>query len=416
MLDKLFEIGFIVDAVDNTNDTHGNKKESKADSNTTISSSSLLVNQLFSKHMNFKNNFEELVTTLERLNPKLNDLKKREISSEFNDQDVSSFDLSIIQLIKVSKQILYLNNEYFGLAKNLVSEINILQDKYENQEEFVNVAAHELRTPAQAILGYIDMISLKPANVENYLDLISTNAERLHKLVTDILDTSRIERDMLILNKENFNIVNLIDRAVYDVNSKIAGETDRVQRMTVEQYTQIPKDYEFTESLDNKLRIKDLFNNNYEHSLVKRNVDCKEIDTIVINADINRINQVIYNLLNNSLRFASDGIIKVEISVLTNDHLQFNKSDKDHNGIEYETIDDQSIENYVLIRISDKGIGINPMVFSKLFTKFASDPSAGGTGLGLYISKKIVEAHGGKIWAENNKKGKGATVSFMLPI
>jgi signal transduction histidine kinase len=400
-----------MDTVDDTNDAHGIKKESKDNSNANISSLSLLVNQLFSKHVSFNNDFKELVTNLEKLNPKLNDLKKREISNEFNNKDVS-YDLSVIQLIELSKKVLDLNNEFLSQTKNLVSEINLIQDKYENQKEFINVAVHELRTPAQAIIGYVDMISLKPANVQKYLDLISTNADRLYKLVIDILDTSRIERDKLILNKENFNIVNLIDRAVYDVNSKISGKTNRVQRMIVENYNQIPKDNGIAEFSDNKLQTKDLFNNNY---LVKRSLDYK-IDTIVINADINRINQVIYNLLNNSLRFASDGIIKIEIFVISNDRLRFNKSDKDHSDLENETSNDQSIENYVLIRVSDKGSGINPLVFPKLFTKFASDPSTGGTGLGLYISKKIVEAHGGKIWAENNKGGKGATVSFMLPI
>lgn len=400
-----------MDTVDDTNDAHGIKKESKDNSNANISSLSLLVNQLFSKHVSFNNDFKELVTNLEKLNPKLNDLKKREISNEFNNKDVS-YDLSVIQLIELSKKILDLNNEFLSLTKNLVSEISLIQDKYENQKEFINVAAHELRTPSQAIMGYVDMISLKPENVQKYLDLISTNADRLYKLVIDILDTSRIERDKLILNKENFNIVNLIDRAVYDVNSKIAAKTKRVQRMIVEKYNQIPKENEIAEFSDNKLQTKDLFNNNY---LVKRSLDFKEIDTIVINADINRINQVIYNLLNNSLRFASDGIIKVEIFVISNDRLRSNKSDKDRSDLEIETSNDQSIENYVLIRVSDKGSGINPLVFPKLFTKFASDPSTGGTGLGLYISKKIVEAHGEKIWAENNKGGKGATVSFMLP-
>jgi signal transduction histidine kinase len=412
MLDKLFGIGLIVDAVDDTNDAHGIKKESKDNSNTNVSSLSLLVDQLFSKYESFNNDFKELVTKIEKLNPQLNNLKKREITNEFNNQD-TSYDLSVMQLIELSKKVLDMNNEFLSQINNLVSEIRLIQDKYENQKEFINVAAHELRTPAQAIMGYVDMISLKPANVQKYLDLISTNADRLHKLVIDILDTSRIERDKLILNKENFNIVNLIDRAVYDVNSKIAGKTNRVQRMIVEKYNQIPKDHNITEFSDNKLQTKDLFNNS---SLVKRSLDCKEIDTIVINADINRINQVIYNLINNSLRFASDGIIKVEILVISNDRLRFNKNDKDHSDLEDKTSNDQPIENYVLIRVSDKGSGINPIVFPKLFTKFASDPLTGGTGLGLYISKKIVEAHGGKIWAENNKGGKGTTVSFMLPV
>jgi len=401
-----------VDAVDDTNDAHGIKKESKDNSNTNVSSLSLLVDQLLSKYRSFNNDFKELVTKIEKLNPNLNSLKKREITNEFDNQDVS-YDLSVMQLIELSKKVLDLNNEFLSQINNLVSEISLIQDKYENQKEFINVAAHELRTPAQAIMGYVDMISLKPANVQKYLDLISTNADRLHKLVIDILDTSRIERDKLILNKENFNIVNLIDRAVYDVNSKIAGKTKRVQRMMVKKYNQIPKDHDITEFSDNKLQTKDLFNNNY---LVKRSLDCKEIDTIVINADINRINQVIYNLINNSLRFASDGIIKIEILMISNDRLRFNKNDKDNSDLEDKTSNDQPIENYVLIRVSDKGSGINPLVFPKLFTKFASDPSTGGTGLGLYISKKIVEAHGGKIWAENNKGGKGATVSFMLPV
>lgn len=103
-----------------------------------------------------------------------------------------------------------------------------------------------------------------------------------------------------------------------------------------------------------------------------------------------RMTQVIDNLVSNALKFTKEGIIS--LSVKTNDNGQ------------------------AVVSVKDNGQGIDPNIFPKLFTKFATKSEFGGTGLGLFISKSIVEAHGGKIWAENNPNEKGATFSFSLPL
>ena len=112
---------------------------------------------------------------------------------------------------------------------------------------------------------------------------------------------------------------------------------------------------------------------------------------IIVQADKYRLNQVISNLISNSIKFTNkSGTIFINT-----------KREKDNNAI--------------IISIKDTGIGIDPEVMPRLFTRFASK-SFQGTGLGLYISKSIIEAHGGRIWATNNTDGKGAIFAFSLPL
>jgi signal transduction histidine kinase len=109
---------------------------------------------------------------------------------------------------------------------------------------------------------------------------------------------------------------------------------------------------------------------------------------IIVEGDKARVSQVVSNLLANATKFTKEG----NISII---------SEKD--------------DGNVIIRVKDTGTGVDSNIFPRLFTKFATKSDT-GTGLGLFISKSIVEAHGGKIWAENNSDGKGATFSFILPI
>jgi signal transduction histidine kinase len=115
---------------------------------------------------------------------------------------------------------------------------------------------------------------------------------------------------------------------------------------------------------------------------------------IFIMADKGRISQVISNLLSNAVKFTPGGTISIVSNLNGN-------QDKDN--------------NQAIVSVKDNGQGIDPDILHKLFSKFATK-SFSGTGLGLYISKSIVETHGGKIWAENNPYGKGATFSFTLPL
>jgi signal transduction histidine kinase len=111
---------------------------------------------------------------------------------------------------------------------------------------------------------------------------------------------------------------------------------------------------------------------------------------IFVTADRDRIGQVISNLLSNAIKFTKHGTISIKASI--------NKQSKE-----------------VVISIKDSGIGIDPTILPQLFTKFSSK-SFEGIGLGLFITKNIVQAHGGRIWAENNADGRGATFFFTLPI
>jgi len=223
------------------------------------------------------------------------------------------------------------------------------------QQEFINVAAHELRTPIQPILGLADILRSKQNKANGgeeaeYLDVIIRNAKRLQRLTEDILDISRIESKSLGLKKESFNLSEMILNAIAESN------------------TQVAKDHKNT-------------------NLKLEFIDSKE--GIFIEADKNRINQVITNLLSNAIKFTGGGIVSVTAVPNTNE---------------------------IVVSITDTGTGIDSEILPRLFTKFATK-SKTGTGLGLFISKNIIQAHGGKIWGKNNyPEGKGATFGFSLPL
>jgi signal transduction histidine kinase len=225
------------------------------------------------------------------------------------------------------------------------------------QEEFINIAAHELRTPIQPILGLTQVIrsEVKDYRQRELLDVTIRNAKRLQRLADDILDVTRIESQSLNLKKEAFNLNDIIVNAIDDIVTN--------------------KD---------SLKIKkNLIKLMYHHQ------------DVIVQADKGRIIQVISNLLNNAIKFTEKGTISI--------------------GLERKGDDNRE----VLISVKDPGQGINPEILPKLFTKFATkskskSESETGTGLGLFISKSIVEGHGGKIWAENNADGKGATFYFSL--
>jgi two-component system, OmpR family, sensor histidine kinase VicK len=229
------------------------------------------------------------------------------------------------------------------------------------QKEFINIAAHELRTPIQPILGLSDILISKNGNIEQYkemLKVIGRNAKRLRQLSEDILDVARIESNSLILKIERISLNEIIQGAIDEHESQIR-----------------------------KLKQVNL-NLSY-----KPNADDVGSD-IFVKVDKSRLSQVLDNLLNNAIKFTKKGSITIYTTKISN---------KAENGDE------------IIISIKDSGIGVEPTVFSKLFDKFITR-SHQGTGLGLYISKSIIEAHGGRIWAENNADGKGATFSFSLPV
>jgi two-component system sensor histidine kinase VicK len=231
------------------------------------------------------------------------------------------------------------------------------------QKEFINIASHEMKTPTQAILGYTGLLRQHPEKRDQMIQAISRNALRLQKLTNDILDVTRIETQTLNLNKEQFNLKYLITSIVEDYRRQIQ---------------------------ENKSNVKLLYD-------IKRH---KKNASLTIEADSGRITQVLSNLLNNAIKFASEKKERgqvVSVSTVVNYDIKNNDWGE------------------IIVSIKDSGEGIHPDIFPRLFTRFATK-SFTGTGLGLYISKNIVEAHGGRMWAENNPNGEGATFSFSLPL
>jgi two-component system, OmpR family, sensor histidine kinase VicK len=222
------------------------------------------------------------------------------------------------------------------------------------QREFINIAAHELRTPIQPILSFSQLLQSDKSNntkEQEFLDAIVRNARRLQRVTENILDVTRIESNSLRLNKERFNLNEKISNVISDVNNQ-AGLRN-----------------------NNSNAVQILFE-------PKRDV--------LVDADKVRIYEVISNLLKNAIKFTKEGTITITAA---------------------EMVD----SNEVLVSIRDTGTGIDPDILPRLFTKFATKSDT-GTGLGLFISKNIVEAHGGKMWGENNTDGKGATFAFSLPL
>ncbi|MDP8907467.1 MAG: ATP-binding protein [Thermoproteota archaeon] len=242
------------------------------------------------------------------------------------------------------------------------------------QKEFINTAAHELRTPIQPILGLTRLIKNNSKDNEKtseYCDIVIRNALRLRKLAENILDISRIESNALKLEKENFEL----DGLILDVVKGYSNPSDR----------------------DGEVKfLYDMSNGPF-----------------TVYGDKARIGQVVSNLIDNSIKFISKdddedkGIISIKI--------EKTKINKKRDGATDDDIDVKGGGSVVVVSVKDNGKGIDKEIMPKLFTKFTTK-SFQGTGLGLFISKSIIEAHGGKMWAHNNEGGKGSTFSFSLPL
>jgi signal transduction histidine kinase len=245
------------------------------------------------------------------------------------------------------------------------------------QQEFVNVAAHELRTPIQPIITLSDVLvhKLKDSETREIVDIIIRSAKRLQRLSEDILDITRIESGLLSLNKERFDLKKVISCIVDDYRNQITTSNKNIRLIC---------GFDRGDGMqEGQLGEEDQEHIHHMQSLIQDN------HPIIVEADKGRITQVIDNLLNNAVKFTNDGTI----SVLT-----------------------ENKEGQAIVSVRDNGQGIDADVLPKLFSRFASKSEIGGTGLGLFISKSIIEAHSGRIWAENNADGRDATFSFSLPL
>jgi signal transduction histidine kinase len=231
-------------------------------------------------------------------------------------------------------------------TKVLASEFfKSIQRQLVMQTEFINIAAHELRTPIMPILVNTEMLEEKVGKDNPEIKIIIRNAKRLQRLTENILSVTRLESETLTLHKESFDLNDIIFTCIRDESIQMENKNIKIQYRT----------------------------------------DSKKA---TVNADKDRISQVVSNLLHNAIKFTNEGKIIIAL-----EHRNDN----------------------VLVSVKDNGRGIDPKIIPILFSKFVTK-SDKGTGLGLYICKGIIEAHGGKIWAENNDTGRGATFSFVLPV
>lgn len=265
----------------------------------------------------------------------------------------------------------YMKDQY-ELTQKLEAANEELNKKDNLKNEFINIAARELRAPMQPILGIAEILRKRKSGGDGSnnntntsvkeeiecLDIIIRNARRLLRLEQNILDMTKIENKTLKLDKERFDLIEKITNVINDFNGELSKEM--IKLIFIPKFKSQP-------------------------------------EQIFVNADKVRIFEVISNLLGNAIKFSA-------------------KSDERRIAINAEKQDNEAV-----VHIKDSCPGIKPEVLPKLFSKFVSD-SPGGTGVGLFISKNIVEAHGGKIWAENNTNvngntnAKGATFSFSLPL
>jgi signal transduction histidine kinase len=260
---------------------------------------------------------------------------------------------------------LWMQTELYQQLKDANEQLKV---HHRMQKEFVNIAAHELRSPIQPILGLTEIIrrNEKDPKQKELLDVVERNAKRLKQLTEDILDVTKIESNSLHLNKQEFDLKDLVINTIQDYKSQMRTAT--------------------TGAADD--------NNNNNNNKIRSVYDYN--DTILVYADKHRINQVLSNLISNSIKFTKDVEGTISIRIKRDD-----KKNNDNN-------------KSITVAVKDTGTGIDPQIMPRLFTKFATKSDT-GTGLGLFISKSIVEAHGGRIWAENNADGKGATFCFSLP-
>ena len=233
-----------------------------------------------------------------------------------------------------------------------LSDLLKIQDKIQN--EFINVAAHELRTPITPIIGMSDILYSRIEDKEQrkLLEVIMRNAKRLKRLTNNILDVAKIESGSLQIKKERFNLYELISTLIAQYKTSIREiETKNVNLLYI-----------------------------------------TEEKNLAIEGDKELLYQVLDNLLCNAIKFTKRVGDGANITIITK---------RENNDT-------------IIVSVKDNGTGIDKEILTRLFTKFATK-SEGGTGLGLYISKSIIKTHDGKIWAENNLDGNGATFRFTLP-
>lgn len=263
-----------------------------------------------------------------------------------------------------SKSAVFSHITAFEIIWNQAETKKMLENADKAKEDFINICAHELRSPIQPILGLSILVrnKISDANQREMLDVIIRNAKRLKRLADDLLEVTKIESNSIKLDKEKFNLNDFLNDVLIDYSNRI---------------------------------LKEDVNNGYDLSII---TSIPHDTLFFVDVDKDRLTQVIFNILNNAVRASGDAI---HDGNLENGAIQFSLT--------------QTATKEIQISVRDMGPGIDAQILSKLFTKFITK-SGKGIGLGLFIAKSIIESHGGRIWAENNKGAKGATFCFTLPI
>jgi two-component system sensor histidine kinase VicK len=317
--------------------------------------------ELIAKTEELKESNDSLLASNDALKSKIKEIDESNNALLESDNNLG---LVIKELAETNKKFAKVNKELAAVNKELALANEQITQNGNMQIEFINIASHELRTPIQPILGLTQIILSKIKDTEQIelLDTVIRNAKRLKQLTDDIFDVTRIESRSLNLNKEQFDLNEQIKTAIDDIKNQISIR--------------------------------------YNNNAVKLTFETerKEGNGVFIKADKIRIYEVISNLLKNAIKFTKEGTI----SITTEEKKKKKKTGK---GGE------------VIVKIKDTGIGLPSNILPNLFSKFATgSPFKRGIGLGLFISKSIVEAHGGRIWAQTNPDGKGATFAFNLPL
>lgn len=298
------------------------------------------------------------------------------------------------------------------LNERITSLLAEIKRRESIERDFINMAAHELRTPLQPVIGLAQILQTKK-NVDTkeqgeLLSVIIRNARRLNILTENLLDLAKIESSTLKLQRETFSLTELIFEAIADMKSQLSNNQVMVDVVYNDNdgYTRANQD-NHEENSSSNYGIKN------ESRILYPN---DNPPPVLVIADKTRIMQVISNLLTNAIKFTRGG--KVAIIVDNNNNNNYrNKARKEKEGgggREVGQGQGEETGREIVVSFRDSGTGIDPKIIDKIFEKFVTK-SEKGTGLGLFISRKIVEAHGGSIWAKNNTNTEGATIAFSLP-
>ena len=322
---------------------------------------------------------------------------------------------------------------YFTIFETMWKQSELyakLQAHEDAQREFINIAAHELRTPIQPILGLTESLLIRDRSddLAFYHNIILRNARRLQKLSENILDVTKIEANAVKLKKEAVDLHSLISEVIEDFRYQVTADYSQVREQDAraqrgegrgqDPSTTTTTTTTITITTSKKKSVKIILLPEANASQLgtarkEQNGSCYS-SPLMIMVDRIRIGQVLNNLISNALwSVISSGFGE-------NNDLKAGNPTAEAENVGYIELSTQkdAINNNVIISVRDNGRGINQEVFPKLFTKFVTKDDR-GLGLGLYICKGIIEAHGGTIWAERKQNGNmksGAVFRFTLPI